>query len=162
MKTTDQTDRQTLTEAIIVVLSDEATPTELHNSLADSLSDLLNESQLFDLTPENLRDWLPRALAKREQSKAPSTADPSQPDETKHLFAGWQQTANKLAEILEDETLPSGVRSILGTALDEISNQFGDGLSSADIVRRDFAVACAAAAAQERAVESLSAGRGDK
>lgn len=68
--TTTQTNNQRFVEAVIELLSNDATPADLHNDLADSLSDILNESQIFDLTPENLRDWLPRALATLEQSKA--------------------------------------------------------------------------------------------
>lgn len=67
--TATQTNNQRFVAAVIELLSNGATPADLRNNLADSLSDILNETQIFDLTPANLRDWLPRALATLERSK---------------------------------------------------------------------------------------------
>lgn len=67
----------------------------------------------------------------------------SKPEQQREQDAHWQEVANQLADILEDESIPDAIRSQLAEALGDVLGSLNTSL--ADHARAFFAAACAEA-----------------
>jgi hypothetical protein len=124
-----------------------STPTVLYNEIGDRLSDIQNEHEGIGAQERDLRaGFLVPALIAASRAQNDVLEVKAAPDDRQVRF---QSLADRLADLIDDPHVPKPAASILeSAACDFINIHAGDDRS---YVRRRFAVACANAAAQERA-----------